>query len=123
MSFKNRSIDYISYIISLFIILLPFIYTSYTLDPVLTLRFLFFSILTFLICLFSVNQKIDKRIVRDPIVIALSILLFLFTISSIINQNVLSESIYITTKLATFIIFLILSVNVIKDRTYRERIF
>ena len=123
MRFKNRSIDYISYSISSFIILFPFIYTSTTLDPVLTLRFLLFSTLTFLICLFSINQKIDKAIVRDPIVVAFSLLLFLFIISSIINQGVPSESIYITIKLATLLIFLILSANILKDNTCRERIF
>jgi O-antigen ligase len=110
-------------LVALFIILFPFIYTESTLDPVLTLRFLFFSILVLALCLLSLKEKMDKRLLAHPIILAFSSLLIVFVLSAFFSNNVVSEAIYSIFKLAVFIVFLISISDVLKDDTCRDKIF
>ena len=123
MGLKFKISELKAILVSVFIIFLPFIYTESTLDPVLTLRFLCFSILVLILCLLSFKEKIDKRILAHPIILALSALLIVFVLSSFISNNVFSEAIYSIFKLAVFIIFLINISDLLKDDTCRNKIF
>lgn len=123
MIFKKRIIDYKSFLISLFIIVLPFVYSDSTLDPVLTLRFLSFSILVLALCLLSIKEKIDKSLLGHPIFLAFTSLLIIYGISTFFISHVISEGIYSILKLAVFIVFSIIVANVLKDDSCRDRIF
>jgi O-antigen ligase/Tfp pilus assembly protein PilF len=123
MDLKFKICDFKAILVSLFIITLPFLYTESTLDPVLTIRFLCFSILVLILCLLSFIEKSDKRLIAHPIILALSALLIVFVLSSFFSNNVISEAIYSIFKLAVFIIFLISISDLLKDDTCRDKIF
>ena len=107
MSYKFKISELKAILVSIFIITLPIIYTETTLDPVLTLRFLYFSILVLILCILSLKEKINQRLIAHPIILALSALLIGFILSSYFSNNVFSEAIYSIFKLAVFIVFLI----------------
>ena len=123
MDVKFKICDLKAILVSLSIITLPFLYTESTLDPVLTIRFLCFSILVLILCLLSFIEKSEKRLFAHPIILALSALLLVFILSSFFSNNVVSEAIYSIFKLAVFIIFLISISDLLKDDTCRNKIF
>ena len=123
MVLKRRIIDLKCYLTSLFIIILPFLYTEDTLDPVLTLRFFSFSILVLILTLLSFKKKIDKTLLRHSIVLCFFSLISIFCISTLFLNNVMSEAIYVTLKLALFLIFLININDIFKDDLCRNRLF
>lgn len=119
----KRIIDFKSYCISLFILLLPFIYSEVTLEPVLKIRFLSFSFLVFALSVLSIKGSIEKEIYKHPIILSFLLMFFFYIISTIFNSVVVSEAIFSTLKLGVFIVFLINIIDVIKDDSCRRRIF
>ena len=75
-------------LISLFILFLPFFYTESTLDPVLTIRFLLFSILVFILFLLSLKEKTNDFYLRHPIVKSFITLFFIFLFSATFNDSI-----------------------------------
>ena len=110
-------------LISLFILFLPFFYTESTLDPVLTIRFLLFSILVFILFLLSLKEKTNDFYLRHPIVKSFITLFFIFLFSATFNDSIISEAIYSTLKLALFVIFLTILSGALKDASNRKKIF
>ena len=126
MNLKDNTLkitQYKSNLVSLFIILLPFLYTESTLDPVLTLRFLAFTSLVLILSLLSVKQEIEKSFLKNPIIVAFTSLFFVFILSAFITDNVFSEAIYVSLKLAVFIVFLISINDVFKDDKSKNKVF
>tara|TARA_B100000886_G_C20420392_1_gene491300 strand:- start:1339 stop:3195 length:1857 start_codon:yes stop_codon:yes gene_type:complete len=69
------------------------------------------------------KEKINKRLLTHPIILSLSSLQIIFVISSFFSDNVISEAIYSIFKLAVFIIFLVIISDLLKNDTYRNKIF
>ena len=123
MELKRRIIDLKCYLTSLFIIILPFLYTEETLDPVLSLRFFLFSILVLILTLLNFKKKIDISLLRHSIVLCFLSLISIFCISTLFLNNVISEAIYVTIKLALFLFYLINITDILKDDLCRNRLF
>ncbi len=103
------------YIVPIFLCLLPFIYNENSLDPVLSYRFLFFSIVVFIIICFSSKKEIPKDLLRHPIILCLSTLLLTGVVSTIFSNHSINDGIYYNMKQASFIFFLIFLVTELKE--------